>query len=524
MTLGPELGATRGSHPQNDEPAFDVGGFVSLLWRRRLSILLITVVGGAAGVAYSRFTPVSYLGSARLNIVQSAGSAAATDAVARFQPLLQNESVVTAALTEAGLANLPVAEVRGAVTSRIGTPANLLVVEARWPEADAAGRIADSVARAAMAALRNQQATQAAATLDGLTKELATAGAQLEKAREAFVTFRRGNQTEASRTDLDIIATRQRELGDVQAEIPAERARLKTAQERLARTPATISGSSREVSDVATEIAAERGRLQSLRNRLAKVSPTVFLNRSTEPVPVELPNPNQNPNPNAAANVPSRADLVAEGQAAPGNFRLETFNPEYNILAQLVAASEARVAGLEARRDALIRAAESPSRRTSASPVRSELSDDLRAEGGRADVPNPEYSVVLQQALTSETRLAGLEARRDYLAGLDHNRQRQSMLTEVTLSELKQAEVQSDMTRAQQARDRIAESVVQAQRATVNQSTGLELIDQPPTAGQLAGPRTTAALARGLASGFLLAVFGVFFFSGLSTSFGRRRA
>lgn len=516
MTAGPDLDSPRVPVSRSDDLGFDAWGLGVKLWRFRLLILVITLAGGAAGIAYIRVTPVVYLGSARLNIVQSAGSAAATDAVARFQPLLQNESVVRTALTEAGLVSLPVADVRGAVTSRIGTPANLLVVEARWPEADAAGRIADSVARAAMAALRNQQATQAAATLDGLTKELATAGEQLEKAREAFVAFRRGNQTEASRTDLDIIATRQRELGDVLAEIPAERARLKTAQERLARTPASISGSPRELVDIATEIAAERGRLQSLRNRLAKVSPTVFLNRSSEPVPTEMPSP--------GATVPSR-ELAAEGQTAPGNFRLETFNPEYSTLSQLVAASEARVAGLEARRDVLARAAEAPNRRTSASPaVRSDLSDDLRPEGGRADIPNPEYSAVLQQALTSETRLAGLEARRDYLATLDHNRQRQTMLTEVTLSELKLAEVQSDMTRAQQARDRIAEAVVQAQRATANQSTGLELIDQPPTAGQLAGPRTTAAMARGLASGFLLAVFGVFFFEGLATSFFGRRA
>jgi len=398
MTAGHEIDPPR-VRQDDEDLGFDLGRFVALLWRFRLVILLVSLVGGAVGFMFTKLTPVSYLGTSQLTILQALGSAAATDAVARYQPLLEDEAVIAAAVTEAGLTGIAAADVRGRVSSRVAAPGNILIVELRWPEPNAAGSLATSVSRGALATLRSRHAEEQDASRFALEKDLKEAEVQLAEARATYQTIRRSGVGEVSRTDLDSLNLRRRELQEILVEIPTERARLQAAQERLEQTP-------------------------------------TFLSRG--------------------------------------------------------------IAGRQG--------AEDPD-------------DDAR----RFEPLNPAYNVLVQQVATSEVRLAGLAARHEYLEKLIDGSARGQLLTGLLLAEITQTQAQSDMTRAQQTRDRLFDAVALARR-TITQGPALDQGNEPPAPGRIITASTTGAIARGMASGFLLAVFAVFFFNGMAFSFFGRRA
>lgn len=243
MTAG-DAGANAARRDDPEELGLDVAYYTHLLWRYRLLIALVTLAGGLGGWIVSRATANMYAGTARLTISQTEGSVAAADAVAKYQLQLKEESVLTSALKDLGLdrppANATAADLRAAVSSRVDTAAGMLLVEANWTDPDVATRIARVVAQKALDAALERQRQSATLSQEVLRGQIDTTARSVAETQSALLDFREKNVAALGPRTVDAFEADRYDSAAVLAEIPAERARLRTSRELLARTPATI--------------------------------------------------------------------------------------------------------------------------------------------------------------------------------------------------------------------------------------------------------------------------------------------
>lgn len=470
---------------------FDFGRLLSSIWQWRIAVLAVSVLGGAVGYVTAITRAPVFVGTERIAVLQAAGSGPAADAVARYQALLENEAVSAAAVKELSQTGLDVDTVRRSISSRLDASASQLIVQVNWSDPAVAGALTPRVARAALSLLRQQAAEQLSKSQAKQAQDFEDSKGRLGAARKALITFRQTQHVDLARVELKSLARRRLDFSKVSAQIPAERAILKMAQERLARTAATAPREPLDLlPDLLTEIAVESARLRTLRERLAKTPPTLFLSRGAE-------------------------------LTDPSTPRIETPNAEYFSVAQQVATSEARLAGLEARRDYVMK-----NRSTRVLPAGLVDTDDFRVSANaetHADFANREYATVLQKVVTSEGRLAGLEAQLQYLAGVEQGAARAEWLREIAVFELRQAEVQADLNRAQQVHDRLSDALLQSQQA-LSAGSLLELIERPAAPGVMIGTSPIGAVARGVAMGLVLSVLVLLFAQGMTFSPFRRGA
>lgn len=176
--------------PGEDDLLIDVAGFVRLLWRFRFAIVIATVAGGALGVAYARSLPPAFVGFSVLNLTLSPGTAPGAEQLAKFQTLVRDPGFVDQALAEAGLSDLAPEEVASAMSSRVIPPGTLLQVEARWSDAEIAGRLPSVLAKRAVAVLQaqhEQQQKEGAEEVAARQQSWADAELQVQRASAAFV-------------------------------------------------------------------------------------------------------------------------------------------------------------------------------------------------------------------------------------------------------------------------------------------------------------------------------------------------
>lgn len=252
----------------HEDDGIDVSHYARLLWQHRLLIVTVMIAGGAVGWAVARFTPPRYLATARL-AVQAPGSAAATDALTRYQAALENEIVLSTALKTLGLENVTAAQVRSALSSRVGAPPNTLLVELRWDTPDPAARIVHAVAQQALEGAHEEVRKAVAIKSEAIRIAVEEADLRLAKAQRAELELRQSSPFEQARTGQDAVAWRRRDLFLVMADIPAERGRLKIAEQELAKVPPTLSLGNVESSNpvhvgLALQVSAIREHLAAL--------------------------------------------------------------------------------------------------------------------------------------------------------------------------------------------------------------------------------------------------------------------
>lgn len=359
---------------EDDDVGIDVGRLFSRMWQRRLTVLGVSVLGGAIGVAYVILTPVRFVGIVQLSVTQAAGAAAATDAVSGYQTVLDDETVLSGAIADSGVSGASPGELRQSLSSRLPNPFTRLFVEVTWPNADAAGKLATSAARRALDAFRQRQLLQINNAQATIERELADAEEKWSAASDAMMAWRKSGALESARAALD--------------------------QQTLRR---------RELQQILIEWTDERGRLSML----------------------------------------------------------------------------------EGRRDSL-----------------------QGASGG-------ELEVVRERLLVSEARLAGIAARREYVEGLLKGQTREALISDIADTELRQARLQGELTRAQKVRDRLTDAVAQARRTSIAQAGGLELNTDSAATVRTVGPTIMTGLSRGLATGLVIGIFAVIFFGGLPARQGR---
>lgn len=140
---------------------------------------------------------------------------------------------------------------------------------------------------------------------------------------------------------------------------------------------------------------------------------------------------------------------------------------------------------------------------------------DIRAEQGRLRAARALSSS--EQVAASQIRLAGLEARRDYLLGSGSPGESSAPPTK---AEFEHLQLRADFIRALRVRDQVSDEAVAALRHRMSRPTILRFLDEAP--GRLSSRRTSSYVSRGLAAGVMFGVFGVLFLDLLVVPLFRR--
>jgi hypothetical protein len=212
--------------------------------------------------------------------------------------------------------------------------------------------------------------------------------------------------------------------------------------------------------------------------------------------------------------------LVAETQIALLDFRrknglklgpgaLDGIEAQHHELAAVIVEIAAERARLRTARELLAR-----------TPATIFLERDL-AKPARFEATNPVHTEIARQMMESQGRLVGLEAKRDFYTRSDKERASQDsggVAIETIHTQLKTAAREAQQTLAQ-----LSEMMVLALKARATSIGELQMVDEPLETGRRVGRSTSAHVARGLAIGLVLSIFGVLFFHGLSASTFSRR-
>lgn len=218
-----------------DDVNVDVGRFLSTLWNRRAVILLVTVAGALAGVAYVRLTPLVYVGRSQVTVATASGSVLAADSANLFQSALSDPEVLKRVLSDAGLQGTDPAELRQKISSRLLPPGNRMIVDVESQDPAMAASLANAATKRAFEVVRERQGSRSRASQVAIDGEAAEAEAALETATDALSTLRKSGAMDAARSAIDLHTVRRRQLQDTLTDIVTERARLAMLEERIAR-------------------------------------------------------------------------------------------------------------------------------------------------------------------------------------------------------------------------------------------------------------------------------------------------
>ena len=267
----------------------DLVGYLSLLRSFAWIIAIGVAIGGALGFVYTRLTPATYEATARLLIGQLVGAAVTVDVQNKYLALVDDPTLAAQVVKDAALDGPPLhltpSRLEAAITARPGAANNIILIDVRLPDADAAARAAASAGRRVAELAREQDRNATTDSQTAIRAELAEADRLVAVAREALVTFRQtNNAVEMARADLDASTGDRKKLQELLGEQAANRARLEDAERQLAQTQPTITlrrpvvtGDGREVAGapqanvevVNPAYSALHARVQQLRDEIA---------------------------------------------------------------------------------------------------------------------------------------------------------------------------------------------------------------------------------------------------------------
>jgi hypothetical protein len=140
------------SHSDPYDEELDLTRYAALLWRRRWAIAMSVLVCGAMGW----LIPVTHVATALLKSPHPGPVAAqvAAEALDLHLVRVQDSSLSAHVVSELALDrppyNMTLSQVQAALTFRVGSPENVMLVEVRMRDPELAARVADSAARRAV--------------------------------------------------------------------------------------------------------------------------------------------------------------------------------------------------------------------------------------------------------------------------------------------------------------------------------------------------------------------------------------
>jgi len=226
---------------------------VSLVWlaslarRHATRLALIAVVGALAGWGLASLQPIVYEGRTKLIVVApKLGGTRPPTSVASFRELLENRTVAAQVIRDLRLDQAPhrltpqsFFERAAEVTELRNT--TVLTVTVRLTDASLAARVANELAKGAIALSQKVDQHESATLADRLALQLKNAGERVARAESTLLNYRREAQVELLRTDADAMLEQREGLPRLLGSIAGERARAAQIERELAKLAARVT-------------------------------------------------------------------------------------------------------------------------------------------------------------------------------------------------------------------------------------------------------------------------------------------
>jgi uncharacterized protein involved in exopolysaccharide biosynthesis len=239
--------SSRALRPDPERDALALRVHLLSLWRYRITVGAISVLGGLAGFAWSVVVPVSYEASATVAVsppTVADATSTVPQLVARTTTVFQSQGVVERAVRESKLSEPPrkltPSMLPDGVLSVSGVPeTNLVKVVVRLDDPRLTATLANRVSQIGIDAV-NRLSQSAIDVVDAALKAVVDqAAASWRGTEERYETFRRTAQVEVARRDLNNLLSQRDEFQKLVVDLETEKARLTRQENELAKRART---------------------------------------------------------------------------------------------------------------------------------------------------------------------------------------------------------------------------------------------------------------------------------------------
>lgn len=229
---------------ENDDIGpIDLGEYVALAWRFKWLLVASAVASAALMFLTATSGPRLYESAVTFAATQSKigdNGPVATASSANFRPIVESRTTALAVIHELNLDKDPYRLTPSQFLERIASVdevrgTNMLRVTVRFPDADLAAQIANSVAKHAVEVATRVSADEATKAKDMIGEQLTSARTRLDEADAKLKAYREEAQIEALKEDVRAALGKRGELLDLLVDIQSETAKLKTMEEELGR-------------------------------------------------------------------------------------------------------------------------------------------------------------------------------------------------------------------------------------------------------------------------------------------------
>jgi uncharacterized protein involved in exopolysaccharide biosynthesis len=316
----------------------DIGRYLLALWRQRLLIAGATIVCGVLAFVVSSMSKLTYEATAQLIVSRSTFGETNQPpqqavSITSFRAMLDNQAVAAETVKEFGLDKAPFgltvsSLLGGIVSSEVVPGTDVITVKVRLPDPALAARVANAFAERAVKLAERLSQEDVGVARSTIKSQVDEAAVRLNEARARLETFKKAAQLDLMQADVTSLLNQRSELVTLMVDIESEKARLKSAEDELAKQEPNRNA--RTVLDVG--------------GALDKLSEQERARQKADQGP-----PNANARDRAKQTAEDRDFGVRSDAISP------YVDPVYEILRQQVATSRIRLAGLERRRSEMIR-------------------------------------------------------------------------------------------------------------------------------------------------------------------------
>lgn len=239
-------GTTDRNEGWTGEPlTLNISPLLRRVWRGRWWVVASVMAGLVVGFTIWRARGVEYKAVVMLAVTppRAAGAGEVAASTASYRALIANYSVAAGALRSAGLdrSRPPIGpeEFVARILSVEELPGtNLIRIGVRLPDARFAAMVAQDVATRAVDLARTLSQQEGSALRDRLQSQEQEAAARARAAEQRLIDFRRANQIDLLRTDVNALLKQREALPGIEVDLSGDKARATAVEkEQSARQP-----------------------------------------------------------------------------------------------------------------------------------------------------------------------------------------------------------------------------------------------------------------------------------------------
>ena len=242
------------------EEELGLGWYMQALWRRWMLLLVVALLGGAAGYLVASLRPVLFEGVTTLLVVPPPRTPTAQINPATFRAILENASLAMKVIAETGLSQTPQTFLETALQVEQPAGTNILKVKVRLKDPKTAADASRRLANAAIALTRRLNQEEGLSLQEQLKNHLQDAALRLAAAEKELLSYQQSAQLELVKEDTDAMLAERGDLLKLTIAIESERARLAAAEREIARQKPLLSAARIVGAEEALQHAQERAR------------------------------------------------------------------------------------------------------------------------------------------------------------------------------------------------------------------------------------------------------------------------